>query len=180
MVKVLISATTNGISSSHIIENGCVSPFEHKTEAVRKFFETVLRKQVQSFLGLSGYFRKFIFQYSIIARLINLLKAETKFEFGEMEKESFMSLKEILCSPILKLYVIDAETKFHTDTSMHGYCTIFLQRNKDDNAMHSVYYCNRKTTSTEEKYTSYELEILAIIKALKKFQVYLLEIQSYY
>jgi len=40
--------------------------------------------------------------------------------------------------------------------------------------MHPVYYCNGKTTSEEEKYTSYELVVLAIVKAFKKFRVYLL------
>jgi ribonuclease HI len=43
-------------------------------------------------------------------------------------------------------------------------------------AMHPVYYCSEKTTPAEKKYTSYELEVLAIVKALKKFRVYLLGI----
>jgi len=52
----------------HVIKNGCVSPSKRKTEAVRKFPEPKRVEQVQSFLELSGYFRKFISQYSIIAR----------------------------------------------------------------------------------------------------------------
>jgi len=60
----------------HIIEDGCMSPFEHKIEAVRTFSKPKTIKQVQSFLGLSGHFRKFVSQYSIITRpLTNLLKA---------------------------------------------------------------------------------------------------------
>lgn len=51
----------------HIIENGYVSPFECKIEAVKNFPELTSVRQVQSFLGLSGYFRKFIPQYSVIA-----------------------------------------------------------------------------------------------------------------
>jgi len=112
----------------HAIENGCVNPSERKTEAVRKFPEPKTVKQVQSFLGLSGYFRKFIPQYSIIARpLTNLLRAGTKFEFNEGERESFTRLKEILCDgPTLSLYEIGAETELHTDASMHGYGAILL------------------------------------------------------
>jgi len=61
------------------------------------------------------------------------------------------------------------------NASMHG--AILLQRSKDDNAIHPVYYCSGKTTAyPEERYTSYELEILAIVKVLKKFRVYLLSI----
>jgi len=60
----------------HIIKDGCMSPFEHKIEAVRTFSKPKTIKQVQSFLGLSGHFRKFVSQYSIITRLLtNLLKA---------------------------------------------------------------------------------------------------------
>jgi len=161
-----------------VIENGCVSLSERKTEAVRKFPDPRTVKQVQSFLVLSGYFRKFILRYSIIARsLTNLLRAGTEFEFNERERESFTRLKEILCdSPTLSLYEVGAETELHTDVSMHGYGAILLQRSRGDDAMHPVYYCSGKTTPAEEKYTSYELEVSAIVKALKKFRVYLLGI----
>jgi len=61
----------------HVVENGRIYPSTHKIEAVHKFPEPTNVKQVQSFLGLSGYFRKCIPKYSIVARpLTNLLKCE--------------------------------------------------------------------------------------------------------
>ena len=51
-----------------------------------------------------------------------------------------------------------------------------LQRNSEDKALHPVHYASGKTTPTEEKYTSYELELLAIVKALEEFRIYLLGI----
>lgn len=51
-----------------------------------------------------------------------------------------------------------------------------MQRSNDDGQMHPVYYTSRKTTPAERKYTSYELEALAVI-ALKKFRTYLLGIK---
>lgn len=48
-----------------------------------------------------------------------------------------------------------------------------LQQDSEDKKWHSVYYANGRTTATEEKYPSYELEVLAIVKALLKFRVYL-------
>lgn len=64
----------------HFIENGTVRPSERKTKTVRCFPEPRSVKQVQAFLGLSGYFRKFVPKYSCIARpLSNLLKANVKF-----------------------------------------------------------------------------------------------------
>lgn len=162
----------------HIIENGYVSPSERKIEAVKNFPELTSVKRVQSFLGLSGYFRKFVPQYSVIARpLSDLLKADAKFAYNEKERNAFLHLKEILCTkPVLKLYEINAETELHTDASSHGFGAILLQRDKIDNQWHPVYYSSHKTTPAEQRYPSYELEVLAIVRALKKFRVYLLGI----
>lgn len=162
----------------HIIENGTICPTETKTEAVMKFSQPENVKQVQSFLGLAGYFRKFIRNYAVIARpLSDLLKTNVKFEFGEKEREAFNRLKLILSTkPVLKLYKQKAETELHTDASMYGYGAILFQKCDKDNALHPIYYASGKTTEAEMKYTSYELETLAIIKALRKFRIYLLGI----
>jgi len=115
-------------------------------------------------------------QCSLIARpLSNLLKANVKFEFNEKERCAFLCLKEKLCAkPVLKLYKINAETELHTDASMNGFGAILLQKDEVDSAWHPIYYSSYKTTSAEQKYPSYELEVLAIVKALKKFRFYLL------
>lgn len=53
---------------------------------------------------------------------------------------------------------------------------VLLQKNSEDQLFHPVYYASDKTTLAEEKYSSYELEVLAIVKALKRFRIYLLDI----
>jgi len=161
----------------HVIENGTVRPSEQKTNAVVRFPVPRCIRDVQSFLGLTGYyFRKFIFQYSIIARpLTNLLRGNTEFRFESNEMQAFQHLKHALSDkPVLRLYKQGAETELHTDASKFGYGAILLQRDQTDNNFHPIYYASGKTTLAEEKYASYELEVLAIIKALKKFRVYLL------
>lgn len=162
----------------HIIEDGKVQPSERKTIAVKKFPEPSTVKTLQSFLGLIGYFRKFIPKYSIIARpLTNLLKGGIKFNFGKEELRAFNLLKQCLSDkPVLRLYRTGAETELHTDASVFGYGAILLQRDSVDRAFHPIYYASGKTSTTEQKYSSYELEVLAIVKALKKFRVYLLGI----
>lgn len=113
----------------------------------------------------------------MIARpLSNLLKANAKFEFGTKEKEAFDRLKFILSEKlVLKLYRQKEETELHTDASMYGFGAILFQKCDDDNAL-PIYYVSGKTTDAEAKYTSYVLETLAIIKASRKFRVYLLGI----
>lgn len=55
---------------------------------------------------------------------------------------------------------IEAKTELHTDTLMYDYGANLLQWNSDDQLLHLIYYANDKTTPMEEKYTSYELEVL--------------------
>lgn len=162
----------------HTIGEGSVRPSEYQTEAVKRFPEPTNIRQIQAFLGLTGYFRKFIPGYATIARpLSNLLRANIKFSFGVVEKDAFARLKMLLSErPVLNLYKIGADTELHTDASKDGYGAILLQRDSSDQLLHPIYYASGKTTPAEEKYTSYELEVLAIIKALKRFRVYLLGI----
>ncbi|GFS60138.1 hypothetical protein TNCV_2826601 [Trichonephila clavipes] len=75
--------------------------------------------------------------------------------------------------PILHLYKYGRKTELHTDACKQGYGAILLQE-AEDGKLHPVYYMPKKTNTAEEKYDSYELEVLAIINALKKFRVYLL------
>lgn len=162
----------------HIIENGSLRPSERKTVAVKNFPKPTCFKDVQSFLGLTGHFRKFIPQYAVLARpLSNLLKKDAVFRFDEEQCRAFQALKEVLIrEPVLKLYRTEADTELCTDASKLGFGAILLQRNADDQRFHPVYYASWKTTDAESKYCSYELEVLAIIKSLRKFRVYLLGI----
>ncbi|GFW30396.1 retrovirus-related Pol polyprotein from transposon 17.6 [Trichonephila clavipes] len=159
----------------HIVESGTIKPSPTKTLAVRKFPEPTTIKQVQSFLGLTGYFRKYIKDYSKIAKpLSDLTRKENLFVFGIQQKEAFEKLKKIMSEgPILHLYKYGRKTELHTDACKQGYGAILLQE-AEDGKLHPVYYMSKKTNTAEEKYDSYELEVLAIINALKKFRVYLL------
>ncbi|KAG5862563.1 hypothetical protein JTB14_014819 [Gonioctena quinquepunctata] len=134
-------------------------------------------KQIQSF-WFDGYFRKFISSYSVIAKpLSDLLRKEQRFVFGYEQKEAFEKLKKFLsCKPVLHIYKQGGETELHTDASKYGYGACLLQKSNEDGRFHPVYYMSKKTTPAEEKYSSYELEVLAIIQAVKKFRIYLLGI----
>lgn len=81
----------------HVIENGMIRPSEMKTRTVACFPEPRSVRQVQAFLGLSGYFRKFVPGYSVVARpLSNLLRAGAQFRFSVTESEAFERLKAML------------------------------------------------------------------------------------
>lgn len=163
----------------HVIENGKIYPSPNKTVAVRRFPVPRSLKGVRSFLGLTGYFRKFIPHYSTIAKpLSDMFKKDQKYVFNEAQMQAFESLKQSLTGDtVLKIYRPENETEVHTDASQDGSSAVLLQRSSDDGQMHPIYYTSRKTTPAERKYTSYELEVFAIIETLKKFRTYLLGVK---
>ncbi|GFV99425.1 retrovirus-related Pol polyprotein from transposon 17.6 [Trichonephila clavipes] len=137
-----------------------LKPSPTKTLAVQKFPEPTTIKQVQSFLGLTGYFRKYIKDYSKIAKpLCDLTRKEKPLCFsGLNKKEAFEKLKKIMSEgPILHLYKYGRKTELHTDACKQGYGAILLQE-AEDGKLHPVYYMSKKTNTAEEKYDSYELE----------------------
>ncbi|GFU68573.1 retrovirus-related Pol polyprotein from transposon 17.6 [Trichonephila clavipes] len=159
----------------HVVKNGTIRPSIAKTLAVKKFPAPTTVKQVQSFLGLTGYFRKFIPAYSQIAKpLSDLTRKDNPFMFEQPQMEAFKKLKRLLTeSPILSIFQQGKTTELHTDASQQGYGAVLLQE-AEDGKLHPVQYMSQKTTPAEEKYGSYELEVLAVVNALKKFRTYLL------
>ncbi|GFY23912.1 retrovirus-related Pol polyprotein from transposon 297 [Trichonephila clavipes] len=89
----------------HIFENNKLFPSPSKTKSVVNYPEPKTTKEVQRFLGLTGYFRKFIPAYSVIAKpLSDLLRKDTPFNFDVKQKASFDELKRLLCQkPVLGL-----------------------------------------------------------------------------
>ncbi|GBM55522.1 hypothetical protein AVEN_16339-1 [Araneus ventricosus] len=77
---------------------------------------------------------------------------------------------------VLRIYNPNYETELHTDANLEEYGAILIQKPPDDENFYPTYYMSKKTTDTEKKYSSYELEALAVIEAVKKFRVYLLGI----
>jgi RNase H-like domain found in reverse transcriptase len=136
------------------IEDGKIFPSTSKTRAVKQFQEPKTVRQIQSFLGLAGYFRKFVQDFSAIAKpLSTLLKNNVKFDFGQQQREAFEKLKSILSDhPVLLIFRHEAETEVHCDASAFGYGSILMQKDVNDGQLHPVYYYSKTTTPTEQKY----------------------------
>ncbi|CAL1672504.1 unnamed protein product [Lasius platythorax] len=85
--------------------------------------------EVQRFLGLTNYFRKFIKDYASKAKpLSDLLRTSSKFDFNEKCINAFKNLKEELIFPVLRLYNPQFKTELHTDASNLALAGILLQK----------------------------------------------------
>lgn len=161
----------------YIVSEKGIRPSDHGIVAVKNFPIPRNIRDIQSFVGLCSYFRKFIKGFSQIAGpLYDLLKKNTTFEFGKKQSDAFELLKNKLSeAPILVIYNPTDPTELHCDASSQGFGAVLLQR-KSDNQFHPVFYFSKRATEVESRYHSYELETLAIIYALRRFRVYLLGI----
>ncbi|GFT46065.1 transposon Tf2-11 polyprotein [Trichonephila clavipes] len=90
------------------------------------------------------------------------------------EKRRFRKLREVLeVASNIKHFSARKNYRITYRASQHGYGAVLLQE-AEDGKLHPVQYMSQKTTPAEEKYSSYELEVLAVVNALKKFRTYLL------
>lgn len=147
---------------------------QRHVQAILDFPQPKTFRQLQGFLELTRYFRKFIKDYTLKARPLQLLtKKNAGFDFTKECVDAFEQLKkELTSSPVLHIYNPLAETELHTDASSLGFGAILLQR-QQNGKIAPIAYFSRATTDAEKKYHSYELKTLAIVKAIERFHIYL-------
>lgn len=157
----------------HVITQEGVKPDPKKVEAVRKFPCPRNAKNVKQFLGLAGYYRRFIPQFSIISKpLTFLLKNDVKFQWTEAQDESFNKLKNILCTePLLQYPDFSKEFILSTDASHYGIGGVLSQ--DFDGKVLPIAYASRTLNDAEINYSTIEKEFLAMLFSVENFRPYL-------
>lgn len=165
---------TTVIFLGHIVSSSGIRPGGEKTKCIKEFPKPENVSDVRKFLGITGLFRKFVQQYSLLAMpLTKLLKKEVKFTWNEEQEQAFNELKKSITSqPVSALFDANKKHEVHTDASSVGLSAILLQL--EDNVFRPVFYYSRQCTEAESKYASHELEVLAIVEAVERFRIYLL------
>lgn len=161
-----------------VISHGQVRPSPRKVAALVDTPVPSTVKQVRQFLGLAGYFRRYIEGYaSRTASISRLLKKDVPFEWGpEQESARQYLLEKLTSEPILAIFNPSLPTELHTDASSVGYGAVLLQTH-NDNRKRVVAYFSKTTQGAECRYHSYELETLAVVRALQHFRHYLIGIE---
>lgn len=116
-------------------------------------------KEVHRFIGMASYFRRFVPNFSVIAKpLYDLIKKDSSFRFGPEENHAFDYLKHKLMSdPLWAVYSTHLETELHCDASASGFGAILVQKQKNG-FFQPVSFFSHRTTPAESKYHSFELE----------------------
>jgi hypothetical protein len=155
------------------ISQSNIQPSTNKIKAVSNFPTPKNVHQVRQYLGLTGYFRKFIKDYAKKAKPLSiLLQKNAAWTWGKDQDYAFTKLKQSLTTkPVLTLFDPELKIRVYSDASRIGLGGILAQ--VDQNQEKVVAYFSRCTTNCEQKYHSFELETLAIVEAVKRFRQYL-------
>jgi hypothetical protein len=126
--------------------------------------------QIHSFLGLAGYYCRFIPNFSKIAKpMTKLLEKEAKFKWSLQCEEAFLTLKKLLTTaPVLAQPDIEKSFDVYCDASGTGIGGVLMQEGR------AIAYALRQLRRHEEHYPTHDLELLAVVHTLKVWRHYLL------
>lgn len=156
-----------------IISPNQVRPNPIKSKAIVNFPIPKSRKQLQSFLGMTNYFRHFIQSYSHIARpLTRLTSAELKFEMDQHAIDAFEQLKNVMASKVM-LNTVDYNKEFLVATDASDIAIGAVLTQEHDGKDRPIYFYSRALKGAELNYCTHEKELLAIVAALDQFEGYL-------
>ena len=158
----------------HIVSDKGVSCDPSKVDSVRSWKVPSTVKELKSFLGLCNYYKKFIANYSTIAKpLTELTSTKVEFKWDENCQHSFDKLKELLVSaPILGYPKDDGLFILDTDASDVGIGAVLSQIQNDKEVV--ISYGSRALSQQERNYCVTRKELLAIVHHVKVFKDYLL------
>ncbi|KAF8056149.1 pol [Scenedesmus sp. PABB004] len=159
----------------HLVSESGMQPDQAKVAAMRELAPPTSADQVRSYLGVLGFYRCYVPEYSAIAAPLNaLLKKGTRFVWGPEQAAAFDRLRDALTSPTAVLRHPDPSRPYHlyTDWSPHGISAVLNQR--DQNGGEYMVACaSRSLNEHERRYEAWKGEALAAVWGVKTFRPYL-------
>lgn len=157
----------------HIVTNNGILPDPKKISSIKKYPKPRTVKEIQAFLGLVGYYRRFIKNFAEIAKpLTELTKKDVKFNWDSTQEEAFQTLTNSLCcEPVLKYPDFTQPFILSTDASLIAIGAVLSQLYNGQE--HPVAFASRQLNKAERNYSTTERELLALVWATKYFRCYL-------
>ena len=157
-----------------IDENGLL-PCPTKVEAISKMAPPTSVKGIRTFLGMAGFFRRFIKDFSLIAEpLTRLTKKNSRFQWTPVEQKAWQNIKDSLASaPVLSHPDLDKPFWLITDAS--AYCIGAILAQKDDEGkMHPVSFGSSILSETQRRWSTVQRELYALVHFCEKYSTFLL------
>jgi hypothetical protein len=154
----------------HIISNGGISVDRAKVKEIMEWSIPTTVTEVRSFLGLVGYYRRFIEGFFKIAKpMTSLLEKGREFKWDEKCQESFDQLKKRLMSPLV-LVMPDLQKEFdiYCDACGQGFGFVLMREG------HVIAYASRQLRKQELNYPTHDLELAVVVHALKIWRHYIM------
>ena len=153
----------------HIINERGISVDPQKIKEIEDWPAPMLVTEIRSFLGLAGYYRKFNQDFSKISTaMTQLTRKGEPFVWTEKQEECFQELKKRLTTaPVLTLPNGEEGFAVYSDASHKGLGCVLMQSGK------VIAYASRQLKPHEKNYPTHDLELAAVIHALKIWRHYL-------
>jgi hypothetical protein len=153
----------------HVISEQGVGTDPSKVSAISQWPTPTSAKQLRSFLGLAGYYRKFVKGFGVISKpLTELLKKNAIFVWTIVHEQSFVALKKAMCSaPVLALPNFSKPFAIETDASSSGIGAVLIQDG------HPLAYISKALGPKSQGISAYEKEYMAILMAVQHWRSYL-------
>jgi hypothetical protein len=154
----------------HIISNGGISVDPAKAKEIMAWSVPTTVTEIQSFLGLAGYYRRFIEGFSKIAKpMTSLLKKGREFKWDEKCQDSFDQLKKRLMSPqVLVMPDLQKGFDIYCNSCGQGLECVLMQEG------HVIAYASRQLRKHELNYPTHDLELTAVVHTLKIWRHYIM------
>ena len=155
------------------IGQGQVLPPTAKVDAILKFPTPSNKREIQRYLGMIGYYRRFIVNFSdMTAPLTDLLKKDLKFKWSSKCEEAFNATKNVLSTyPVLRAPNYERTFSLAVDASNKGIGGVLLQEDQSG-VLHPICYFSKKLNSAQQNYSVIEKELLGLVLSLQHFNVY--------
>ncbi|GKA59303.1 putative reverse transcriptase domain-containing protein [Tanacetum coccineum] len=158
----------------HVVNHNGIHVDPSKIETVNNWKAPTTPSKIRSFFGLASYYRRFIVNFSKIAKpLTSLTQKDKKHEWGVEQEEAFQTLKDNLCNdPILSLPDGIEDFVVYCDATNQGLGCVLMKRDK------IIAYASRNLKIHEKNYTTHDLVLGTVVFALKTWRHYLYRTKS--
>nr|GEV25078.1 putative reverse transcriptase domain-containing protein [Tanacetum cinerariifolium] len=155
----------------HVIDCRGIHVNPAKIESIKDWASLKTPTEIRQLLGLAGYYRRFIKGFSkIVKSMTKLTQKDVKFDCDDKQEAAFQQIKQKLCSaPILALPEGSEDFVIYCDAPIQGLGVVLMQRDK------VIAYASRQLKVHEKNYTTHDLELGAVVFALKIWRHYLYE-----